>query len=123
MMGEADKRYDQRFQAQLQALQKSDAATEKRFESVNEFRNQLRDQNQTFMLRTEALSRIDANATRLDALAKAISDKEATSNGSTQVWGLMAAILVLFCTVIGMIVAVGGFIFVVITRRRPHVAA
>lgn len=118
---DADKRYEQRFRDQTQALTKQDAATEKRFEGVNEFRNQLRDQNVTFMARTEALSRIDANAAKIDQLSKQISDREATSAGSTQTWGLLAAGLLLFCTVIGMIVGVIGFIFVVASRKKPQV--
>lgn len=120
---EADKRYDQRFQAQQKALEKSDAATEKRFESVNEFRNQLRDQNLTFIARSEALSLIDSNSKRIDTLSKAISDKEANGQGSAQVWDLLAAGVLLFCTVIGMIVGVGGFIFVVITRKRGQLGS
>lgn len=35
---EADRRYEQRFDAQMEAIHKADSAQEKRFESVNEFR-------------------------------------------------------------------------------------
>lgn len=57
---------DQRFKAQEaavaaalasadRAVTKADMATEKRFESVNEFRNQLKDQTGTFITRGELL--------------------------------------------------------------------
>lgn len=41
----------ERAEAQDKAIQKSEAAAEKRFESVNEFRGQLADQVKTFMTR------------------------------------------------------------------------
>lgn len=69
LLGEKDLRDDQRFQAQQQALRdaldkaeqavdKANTATEKRFDSVNEFRGQLSDQAATFMQRSEALALI-----------------------------------------------------------------
>lgn len=44
---------DQRFAAIQMAVDKADEATEKRFESVNEFRAQLSDQSRTFIPRQE----------------------------------------------------------------------
>lgn len=65
MMREADRRYEQRFEAQEKAVEaalanakeangKSERSDEKRFEAVNEFRDQQRDLIGTFMPRSEA---------------------------------------------------------------------
>lgn len=81
---EADKRYEQRFLAQQEAVQaalaaqekavnaallaadravaKAEAASEKRFESVNEFRAQLSDQAANLMPRGEAEARFQATS-------------------------------------------------------------
>ena len=45
--------YDQKFESLQVAVNKADAATEKRFESVNEFRGTLSDQQRTFLPRAE----------------------------------------------------------------------
>lgn len=44
---------DQRFEAVTEAVTKAEDATEKRFASVNEFRNTLSDQQRTFIPRAE----------------------------------------------------------------------
>lgn len=54
-----------RFDAQKEALGKSEAATEKRFDHVNEFRQSLADQTATLMSRTEATTRLQALADRM----------------------------------------------------------
>lgn len=59
------------------AVQKAETATERRFESVNEFRAQLTDQAATFIPRAEAEQRIRQNAEKIDALAEVV-DKLAT---------------------------------------------
>lgn len=48
-----DRRYSEKFAAQEIALSKAETAYDKRFESVNEFRTQLKDQAGTFVTRTE----------------------------------------------------------------------
>jgi len=64
VINEREHQYQQRFEAQEKALRdalnaagqavtKAEAANEKRFDSVNEFRNQLRDQTATFITRAE----------------------------------------------------------------------
>ncbi len=63
---ERDRQYSQRFDAQekavaaalaaaKEAVTKAEAAAEKRFDSVNEFRNTLKDQTATFLTRGEAI--------------------------------------------------------------------
>ena len=53
LMNERDLRYGQRFDSQERAVTKALDAADKRFESVNEFRNQLKDQTGTFITRNE----------------------------------------------------------------------
>jgi hypothetical protein len=95
---DADLRYQQRFDAQTNALDaalaaakeavqtalvaaekattKAEVAADKRFEGVNEFRAQLADQAATLMPRVEAEQRISA-------LAEKISDLKSTMDTST----------------------------------------
>ena len=64
LLQESDKRYEQRFQAQEKsvkdalasadrAVNKAETASEKRLDSVNEFRKTLSDQTGTFLTRAE----------------------------------------------------------------------
>lgn len=46
--------------ASKEAVTKADAANEKRFDAVNEFRQTLSDQTRTFMLRSEVLTKFEA---------------------------------------------------------------
>lgn len=66
IIDEHDRQYGQRFDAQekavaaalaaaKEAVVKQDAASEKRFDSVNEFRNTLKDQTGTFVTRAELM--------------------------------------------------------------------
>src|SRR6185369_2256230 len=84
LLEEADKRYQQRFNdtkiavdaalaSSEKAVTKAETAAEKRFESVNEFRNTLADQQRTLMPRAET-----------EALFKVVNDKIAAL-GSTQI--------------------------------------
>lgn len=59
LIQEKEKRYEQRFIAQQTAVDKADAANEKRFESVNEFRNTLKDQQLTFASKIEMNTAFD----------------------------------------------------------------
>jgi hypothetical protein len=51
------------------AIAKSEASTDKRFDSVNEFRAQLSDQAATFMMRSESLARHDRTAEQVSEMA------------------------------------------------------
>lgn len=54
------------------AIAKAEASTEKRFDSVNEFRQQLNDQARTFMPRTEALQLSEQATQRIRELAEVV---------------------------------------------------
>lgn len=127
--GDADLRYQQRFDAQTKALDaalaaqkeavqtalvaaekatsKAEVASDKRFESVNEFRQTLTDQTATFMPRSEAES-------RLSALYEKINDVKlaASSTGGHQA-GLNAGWLYL----LGAIAALGTIVSIVIALQ------
>ena len=82
LIDERNTQYAQRFEAQEKAVDyalgaadravnKAELATEKRFEGVNEFRQQLADQARTFMPRAETELQIATLAERLTTLEQA----------------------------------------------------
>jgi len=62
-----DKQTQQALTAADRAVVKAELATEKRFESVNEFRKALSDQTSNFMSRTEVLSELAGLAEKIEA--------------------------------------------------------
>lgn len=105
LISEADKRYEQRFIAQQEAIQaallaqkeavnaalvaadravgKSETASEKRFENVNEFRAQLADQAANLMPRSEAETRLGSLSDKLTdstTLARDTADRIRTEH-------------------------------------------
>lgn len=113
-----------------QAIQKSEIATEKRFEGVNEFRQQLADQATTFMprkesdVRMESLSeKIDKNGQQLIAMQlqltsrldltqgassggrEAVQDKRANNAAVYAAVGFGISILLALITVVGILLA------------------
>ena len=104
---ESDKRYQQRFAAQEQALEKAldsmkeainkaERATELRFESVNEFRATLTDQARDFVTRpafdasmkTADQSHDSLNA-KIDALTNRVNIMDGKQTGGRDLWGLL----------------------------------
>ena len=90
---ERDKRYEQRFMAQ-------ESATVYMRQVTNEFRGQLSDQQATFITRTEALSRDQANADKTDALAARADRTEGRSGGLNSGWGYLIGAIGLLATII-----------------------
>jgi phosphopantetheinyl transferase (holo-ACP synthase) len=97
---EREKRYMQRFEAAdeavaaaltaaKEAVLKAESATEKRFDSVNEFRGALADQAATLMPRFEADSRLNALETALGDVAKAVSVMSGRGSGLKDSWGYL----------------------------------
>jgi len=113
LLDEKDKRDNQRFEAQSQAIKdalqaakeavvKAETATEKRFESVNEFRKTLSDQSGTFITRAEFDQIKDATNEKLGVITKRADLLEGRSGGIAQSW----AILVGAITIAGVIGAI-----------------
>ncbi len=109
LMAEHSKRYDLRFEsaekavsqaltAAKEAVAKAETASEKRFDSVNEFRNTLKDQQSTLMPRIEADNRFKAVEEKIDAL------KGSSAAGANWLWGLIISFVVGVAIVVGTIV-------------------
>jgi hypothetical protein len=114
----SDKRYEQRFAAQEKAVEaalsaaekavnaaliaakeavtKAEVASEKRFDAVNEFRGQLKDQANTLLPRTEfdaTKKLLDSLSSRLDRMEGALAAATTIRTDSQQTWGLWVAIV------------------------------
>ena len=74
IMNERDRRYEQRFASQEQALSKQEDTITVRFATVNEFRAQLADQATRFMPRLEAEQRTQQNTDRISQLDRRLNE-------------------------------------------------
>jgi len=101
--------------AQDTAIQKSDIATEKRFESVNEFREQLRDQASGFMNRAEAETRDASTTEKVDDLKSRIVAMESTQLGARQQGTDSRAVIASVIGVMLFVLTLGG----VLAAVRP----
>lgn len=110
LMTEADRRNQQRFegqekavsaalQAQKEAVTKAEVAAEKRFESVNEFRQQLSDQAASFMPRREAEQ-------RLGVLEADLHRQGGKEDGSGRIGAVLVSVASLLIAAIAVAVAV-----------------
>jgi hypothetical protein len=97
LLAEKDKRDEQRFQAQSlsitmalaaaeKAVTKAEMATEKRFDSVNEFRNTLSDQAKTLLSRTEFEASRDSLAEKVSDLSSRMDRNDGRSGGYGSSW-------------------------------------
>lgn len=121
LMGEKDQRDEQRFRAQQEAFRselaslaravdKAEQAYEKRFEGVNEFRQQLGDQARDFMPRREAEQLIlalrdslGAEHERVNLLDRRQGEITAARGGGDKVWAYVLAAVGLIVGVIGIV--------------------
>jgi hypothetical protein len=121
LLAEMDLRYQQRFDAQGQALTaallaaekavqtaliaaekavaKAETANEKRFESVNEFRKTLSDQTASFPSRVE----LQALADRVTDLATRMDKTEGRSTGAGAIYGWLLAAAAVAVAVISLV--------------------
>jgi hypothetical protein len=105
-MEERDRAQEQRFlaqeaaqtlalTAQEKAVLKAEAATERRFEGVNEFRQTLADQQQTFIGRSEADARFTSMEEKLSIVIGQVSNADGRRTGAdslrTLIFGLLGA--------------------------------
>ncbi len=126
LMTEADKRYEQRFIAQQEAIQaallaqkevvqaaliaadravaKAEMASEKRFEGVNEFRATLSDQAANLMPRAEAEARIQAMSDKLGEVADRVNRSEGQGQGVAISWAVLVAVIGIGLTIVGVMV-------------------
>jgi hypothetical protein len=110
LMIERDRRYEQRFEAMEQktslaltssekAVAKAEIATEKRFDSVNEFRATLSDQAANLLPRREADTKFSSYEDKLEDMKKEIaglresrSGTAGTGEGLKAMWGYVAGV-------------------------------
>lgn len=140
IIAERDRQYQQRFEsmerafnvqfvsaekavqsaliAAKEAVQKAEVASEKRFDSVNEFRNTLRDQQTTFMTRSEAEARFKDFDRRIVETSEQVSSRASEARGAAVLWGYILG-------GIGALVGLGGFAmaFSAVQARRRATAA
>jgi small-conductance mechanosensitive channel len=88
-----DEKNTLQFQAMQTAVTKAEAATEKRFEGVNEFRGQLSDQSRTLMPRSEYEANHQNLLARVEQLDKQIEKSENLKQGGNQIWILIIGIV------------------------------
>lgn len=125
VIAESDKRYEQRFVSQQEAIQaallaqkeavhaalvaadraviKAETASDKRFEGVNEFRASLADQAANLMPRVEAEARMQTLAEKLADVADRLNRQEGRGSGFQASWAIVVA-------VVGIALGVGGLL-------------
>ncbi len=85
------------------AVQKAETAAEKRFESVNEFRNTLGDQQRNLIPRTEAQVLINALADKISDLTKQLDMLQAERAGIKGGWGYAVGVIGFVMTIAGLL--------------------
>jgi hypothetical protein len=114
IMDERDKRYEERFLAQEEAMKtaltsakeavtKAEIANEKRFDSVNEFRETLRDQTSTFMPRSEVQLGIDTVTEKINSINAKLERMDGKGIGINQLLGYLFASAALIVTILTLI--------------------
>jgi hypothetical protein len=108
-----EKLLDQRFRAQetalasalasqKEAITKAEVANEKRFDSVNEFRGQLKDQTSTFVSRPEMTSELRMVVEKIDSLTNRINMSEGKAEGALKFWGALVSGIATVGVVVGL---------------------
>lgn len=118
-MAEQNSQNVQRFEAQEKAVAaalaaakeaviKAEAAAEKRFEGVNEFRATLADQQRTLMPRQEAELAMDSMKEKIDILQKSQEKETSSSDGEKSgfknAWGLLVGIIGVAIAIISFLI-------------------
>ena len=88
------------------AISKADHATEKRFESVNEFRQTLSDQTKSFISRIEFEALRDASAARVADLSSRLDKIEGKSVGLNAGWAYLIGAITIAGAVASLVVGV-----------------
>lgn len=89
-----------------EAIAKAERASEKRFDSVNEFRAVLSDQQQRLIPREEAIAKIEGLQERIDLVAARIDKMEGSGIGKHALWGYFVGAIGVIIMIISVIVMV-----------------
>ncbi len=99
--------------AATKAVEKAEAATERRFESVNEFRSTLTDQTATFISRMEHHAQVEALKLLLERQAEDIRQLRSVQDtsqgerrGTSSTTYVVGAVLALVLTAVGIVVTI-----------------
>lgn len=76
------------------AIEKAESATERRFDSVNEFRETLADQSATLLPRAEYLVQHEAMKITISAVEKRLTAMESRSEGRAGGIGTISAVVI-----------------------------
>jgi hypothetical protein len=109
-----DKRYEQRFESSSEALKKAleaadravnkaELANEKRFDSVNEFRATLSDQQITFVRSNEFKLMFDGLTEKIDLLQNQVISLQGRSTGKSDMMGYIVGGIGIASTIITII--------------------
>ena len=93
---------DIRFDALDKAVTKADAASEKRFESTNEWRATMNDKDRLVMPRTEAENLIRGLSDKIEALTLRLNAKDDQNRGQSSVWAYLIAGVGLLSALVSM---------------------
>src|SRR5260221_9850687 len=99
---------NERFKYTEIAVQKAEIATEKRFESVNEFRKALSDQTNTFITRTEYNIQHQVVLEKLASLIDRFNIATGQDTGRTTNLSLIGNVILGFVAVLALIVSVSS---------------
>ena len=108
-----EKKIKQKFKSLQRAVGKAETASDKRFESVNEFRNTLADQSRTFIPRIEAESRFNSLERQIIDLKTELEKVKNIKAGSQVVWAYVIA-------AVSLMVAISGGIITFYTNFVKH---
>lgn len=92
--------------ASEKAIAKAETAAEKRFDSVNEFRQTLTDQAASFMPRAEADAKISANAKDIVNANARLDKMEGQAGGKHDMWLVLATAVSMVFGLVGMASAI-----------------
>jgi hypothetical protein len=96
----------QAIEAADKAVSKAEVATEKRFESVNEFRQTLSDQTRTFISKVEFEALRDTNTARIADLASRLDKTDGKTVGLNAGWVYLLGALSIAATLISLVVLI-----------------
>lgn len=106
-----EKYVDQRFSDMEKAVVTANTATEKRFDSVNEFRGQLNDQVATFLPRKEYDARHETLENRVSELNDRLNRTEGVTKGSEVTMGKLYAAIAAVGAILAIIVLLANNVF------------
>lgn len=108
----AKERVDLAIAASDKAIIKAEVASDKRFESVNEFRKALSDNVSTFLPRTEYAVQHQALVEKVDIATATLSKMSSAAEGRIRGVSTVGFIVMAVITAIASLAGIGSFLFV-----------